>query len=198
MVNFSQYVYLDDTSATGIRWAYAGGRGISKHFAGDVAGVVQQKQAYRIWIEGKFYKVHRVVYELYHGKQVPAEMVVDHIDGNPFNNSIDNLRAVTRKVNSRNMNMNSSNKTGVTGVSIDRKREGYTYAVAQWRDIDGNHKSKSFSFKVCGEEEAIRLASEYRKNIIKELNAIGAGYHENHGTRQLIPNHVCNNYNEGN
>lgn len=32
-----------------------------------------------------------------------------------------------------------------------------------------------------GKEEAFRLACEARENAIKELNAQGAGYSENHG-----------------
>lgn len=189
-MDFEKYVYLDDASPTGLRWAYEGGKGISKHRLGDVAGVVQQKQAYRVWLEGKFYKVHRVIYQMFHKVELGAEDVIDHINGNPFDNAINNLRVVTRKVNSRNMNRNKNNKTGIVGVSIDEKKEGYRYAVAQWRDLDGRQKSKSFSFLVFGEEQALGLARLHREQMISDLNADGAGYSEDHGTRQLIPNNV--------
>tara|TARA_Y100000114_G_C11764120_1_gene332354 strand:+ start:40100 stop:40678 length:579 start_codon:yes stop_codon:yes gene_type:complete len=187
-MNFEKYVYIDPTSPTGLRWRVEGGRGVSKHYVNDVAGVIQQNQSYRIWLEGKFYKVHRIIYEVVNG-WIPEGCVIDHIDGNPFNNHIDNLRAVSRKVNSRNMKRNKFNKTGYNGVSIDQKTENYTYAVAQWRDLSGKHKSKAFSFLKYGEELAIFLAAEYRQQQIDLLNLQGAGYTCNHGEqRQLIPN----------
>lgn len=42
----------------------------------------------------KDYRVHRLVYKTYKG-EVPEGMVIDHIDGNTKNNSIENLRCVT-------------------------------------------------------------------------------------------------------
>ena len=44
------------------------------------------------------YLVSRIVYAWYNGI-CPAELDVDHIDNDPFNNSIDNLQLLTRKEN---------------------------------------------------------------------------------------------------
>lgn len=44
--------------------------------------------------------VHRLVWEAYNGP-IPDKMTIDHIDGNPANNHIDNLRLVTRSDNSK-------------------------------------------------------------------------------------------------
>lgn len=49
----------------------------------------------------KFNYVHRLVYEAYMGP-IPENLEVDHIDENPHNNNLDNLRLVTRKQNTRN------------------------------------------------------------------------------------------------
>lgn len=46
-------------------------------------------------------KLHRYVLELY-GVDVPSGCVVDHIDGNPLNNTFDNLRICTSAENTRN------------------------------------------------------------------------------------------------
>lgn len=121
MIDFSEFVYLDEKSPTGLRWAYEGGRGRSKHYVGDIAGVVQQKQSYRIWLSGRFYKVHRIIFEMFYGTQLQDTDVIDHINGNPFDNSIRNLRVVSRKVNSRNMNRNKNNKTGIGGLVLMKK-----------------------------------------------------------------------------
>lgn len=45
----------------------------------------------------RFY-VHRVVWEAYNGI-IPKNYEIDHIDNNKSNNSLDNLRLVTRKEN---------------------------------------------------------------------------------------------------
>lgn len=196
MIDFSKFVYLDQESPTGLRWAYEGGKGISKHYVGDVAGVKQQNQSYRIWLDGSFYKVHRIIFEMFYGVQLKTVDVIDHRNGNPLDNTVENLRVVTRKVNSRNMNKNKNNKTGIVGVSVDEKRSGYKYAVAQWRDLEGKHRSKSFSFKTFGENQALELARQHRELMIFEMNTAGAGYSNDHGKRQLIDGNVCNKFEE--
>lgn len=51
--------------------------------------------------KGKDQYLHRAMWELTRGR-IPEGMMVDHIDGNPRNNSIDNLRLATRAENGRN------------------------------------------------------------------------------------------------
>jgi hypothetical protein len=46
-------------------------------------------------------KVHRVVYECFVG-DIPEGLVIDHIDGNRWNNGVENLRAVTWSENTNN------------------------------------------------------------------------------------------------
>ena len=45
-------------------------------------------------------------------------------------------------------------------------------------------KSKAFSCLKYGDEEALRLALEWRDKTIKEINEQGAGYTERHGTKE--------------
>lgn len=53
---------------------------------------------YRMQFNGQFYRTHRVVYFM-HTAIDPAELVVDHIDGNRLNNNVENLRPCTIQEN---------------------------------------------------------------------------------------------------
>ena len=59
---------------------------------------------------------HRVVYCLHHGRD-PGNYFIDHIDGNPSNNSPTNLRLATQTQNMRNVRrLRANNKSGQHGV----------------------------------------------------------------------------------
>lgn len=62
-----------------------------------------------------YYKLHRLIW-LWHFGVIP-EMHIDHIDGNPMNNRIENLREVTDAQNAQNQRVaRANNKLGVQGV----------------------------------------------------------------------------------
>ncbi len=50
-------------------------------------------------LKGKTYKVHRLVAEAFHGPSPFPRAVVMHLDENPRNNSVDNLKWGTQKEN---------------------------------------------------------------------------------------------------
>ncbi|RMH78967.1 MAG: AP2 domain-containing protein [Calditrichaeota bacterium] len=67
---------------------------------------------------------------------------------------------------------NKKNNTGVVGVQrIERKNPGGTvyraYRVC-WTDKDGKSRTRFFSVKKYGDEEAFRLACEFRKQKLFE------------------------------
>jgi hypothetical protein len=66
-----------------------------------------------VWIDGKSYLVHRLIY-LYHHGYLPE--FVDHSDNNCLNNKITNLRCASRSENNRNCKIRKDNITGVKGV----------------------------------------------------------------------------------
>lgn len=95
-----------------------------------------------------------------------------------------NLRWVTLEYQQRNKRLSRKNTSGVTGVSFARgsnPKNTDTYVVAQWRSLEGKQKAKSFSVRKLGLMPAFKAAVEYRRKMIEELNAQGAGYTENHG-----------------
>ena len=126
--------------------------------------------------------IHRIIWQMFNGK-IPQGFVIDHIDGNSLNNDLSNLRCVPTIRNARNKRKAETNSSGVNGVSLYvQKKTNYSYWFAYYNDLEGELKVKSFSVLKYGNEEAFRLACEYRAQKIRELNEQGAGYTERHGT----------------
>lgn len=91
------------------------GKTWNTRFSGKRAGtvVIEHGNKYvKISIAGRAYYEHRLIWMLHKGE---CPETIDHIDGNGLNNIITNLRdgAV---VNSRNIKIPSTNKSGVIGV----------------------------------------------------------------------------------
>jgi hypothetical protein len=63
----------------------------------------------------KTYMVHRVIWE-WHNGPIPDGMTIDHIDINPLNNRIENLRLATQSQNAINTKTPKNNTTGYKGV----------------------------------------------------------------------------------
>ncbi|EHE2320716.1 hypothetical protein JNE51_004426 [Salmonella enterica] len=99
---------------------------------------------------GRCYKVHRLIWWIVNYEWPDGE--IDHIDRNPLNNHIDNLRVVDHRTNCNNRGTYSTNTTGYTGtfqtkgglwgfqISINKKRfnvTGYTHkeTAALARDV---------------------------------------------------------------
>ena len=89
---------------------------------GSVAGTVTTGGYRRIGIDGKKYKEHRLAWFYFYGCWPKNH--IDHIDGNPSNNSISNLRDVTSSVNAQNQKKATARNlsTGLLGTSASGKR----------------------------------------------------------------------------
>jgi hypothetical protein len=76
-------------------------------------GSLNQNRYITIGYKNKYLLAHRLVFLLHHG-YIPD--VVDHIDGNPSHNNINNLRAATKSTNAMNRSARSDSKTGIKNV----------------------------------------------------------------------------------
>jgi hypothetical protein len=115
--------------------------------------------------KSKEYVEHRIAWAIYHGSDIPEGLQIDHINGDPCDNRIDNLRTVTIQGNAQNRCKPSNNTSGVVGVSYNKREK-------RWRSyikIEGKQKHiGSFINKEDAIEERKKAEIEY-------------GFHENHG-----------------
>jgi hypothetical protein len=82
--------------------------------AGTVAGTPNGDGYRRLSIDGRPFRVHQVAW-LYMFGELPA--LIDHIDGDPGNNSIANLRLATMSDNIANSKRRANNQSGYKGVT---------------------------------------------------------------------------------
>ena len=87
---------------------------------GTVAGNLRKDGYRQIGIKKTDYLAHRLIYLYFYG-EMPN--YVDHIDGNPQNNKIENLRKCTNQQNSFNAATSKNNTSGIKGVSWDKSRK---------------------------------------------------------------------------
>lgn len=65
------------------------------------------------------YRVHHIIFMMFNG-YLPREL--DHINNNPTDNRIENLREVSSSQNKMNMRIRSDSGSGIKGVSWDKSR----------------------------------------------------------------------------
>lgn len=165
----AEFFYYDPTSPSGLRYAkntYKN-RGALIKSKDEVAGRIFKTKdgkalCWRVNLninKVKYtFKVHRIIWCLLN-EEIDEDLVIDHIDNNPLNNNIDNLRLIAHHVNTRNKKPpRTRNSTGIVGISINK---GNQYN-AEIIDIDGNRRSKSFSINKYGKEKALYLAAKAR------------------------------------
>jgi hypothetical protein len=112
-----------------------------------------------VTINGVKYSGSHLVWVL--AKGCWPEEEIDHKDGNPMNNRIDNLRPATRIVNSRNLKLFKNNTSGHAGIQ-------YKMSSKRWQVRAGKCH--------IGVYDTLEEAIKARKAAIKKL-----GYHSNHG-----------------
>jgi hypothetical protein len=121
---------------------------------GDIAGHINSQGYVIIKYLGEAYKAHRLAWLLTY-KKWPLEDI-DHIDGNKSNNSMSNLREVSRSINSLNTRSTSSNKSGYRGVSLHNGKWRARIMINGKQTIIGTYDTP---------EEASQAYLVYKKSI---------------------------------
>jgi hypothetical protein len=79
-----------------------------------------------IQINRSKYLVHRLVFLYHHGY---SPRFIDHIDKNPSNNRIENLRACTPSQNQGNVLKRSNNTSGYKGVHFNKRKQKWQAGI---------------------------------------------------------------------
>lgn len=127
-------------------------------YSGKEAGGLHPRGYIFVKLLGTTYAAHRLIWILHYDNIVYN---IDHIDGNPANNLIANLRDVPQKENAKNQKKSKSNTSGVTGVYWFR-------SCNKWGSIIGQ--------KYLGVFDSFDEAVKARRDSEVENN-----YHKNHG-----------------
>lgn len=168
---------IDLLSPSGLSWRVSRGTNVK---AGAPCGYMSDLNYWKVEYKGKSVYVHRIVYFLSHG-YIDRTKVVDHIDGNPSNNCISNLRMISYEENTRNRKISKTNRSGVSGVHLIHEW------VATWSE-DNKARSKAFPVSIFG-SSAQSLAEQYRLEQLERLNLLNHNYssrHINYSKREVI------------
>lgn len=93
-----------------------------------------------------------------------SSILIDHINRNTLDNRKSNLRKASNSLNKKNMNTRIDNKFNMNGISEEKGSK--PRIKCSWQE-NGKQKTKSFSINKYGRDEAIKLAKEYRIEMMK-------------------------------
>jgi hypothetical protein len=128
---------------------------------GKEMGIYSQKhhRYARIVIDGKDHKLHRIIF-LYHKGYLPN--IIDHINGDRYDNRIENLREANTYQNRQNSRIYSTSKSGIKNVY-------WVSNCQKWRvAISINGKRKDFGMYL-DLEEAKQIATSMRDKYFKDF-----------------------------
>jgi len=98
---------------------------------GDPAGYSERSAYVRIGIFGRYYRAHRLAWLYVHGEWPPS--MIDHINGDPSDNRLANLRVATASQNQGNAKPRKDNAYGTKGVTWHKSHKKWQARIV----IDG-------------------------------------------------------------
>lgn len=100
----------------------------NKRFSGNPAFCRKEIHGHLVGtIFGERYKAHRIIWKIVHGVDPVGE--IDHINGNPADNRLINLREATTQENCRNRKSRSGSSSGYRGVSWNKSCQRWCAAI---------------------------------------------------------------------
>lgn len=129
-MSLSDYFYIEGGD---LKWKlrsrglFSSDRSYNLHksrYANKKAGHEAANGYVQVRVSGRLHYAHRIIWELINGP-IPHGYEIDHMDNNPSNNKIENLRVATSSSNKHNTRKPSHNSSGFKGVSLHKASGRY-------------------------------------------------------------------------
>jgi hypothetical protein len=158
----------DTSSKSFLRW-----KSPRKNLTGKEAGYLKDGY-FVVRISGMGMQASRIVWVLNNQIDIDKNLVVDHIDGNPINNSIENLRLVPQSDNMRNKRHRKSS-TGFQCITenLNRKQFATSYSVhgkqfTLYFNYCSTRKPRVPERNFTTREQALEAALAYRNSLVEQ------------------------------
>lgn len=144
--------------------------------AGKVANLLWKKSenyvCQRVTTGCKHFSVQHVIWTMFYGEMIDTKLwEIDHIDRNPMNNSIKNLRKVSRAENSYNTSgrLSSNTTSEFKGVCFDSNRQRWVlqFSASSFtiRGRFNDEQSAAYMYRILSEE----FHGEFSPDFLKEV-----------------------------
>jgi hypothetical protein len=145
-----------------LRWRKTlSNRCVAGNRAGTVSAKTPRYSNRQIRIDGKLYREHRLIWFLCTGEWPPADLQIDHINGNPLDNRWRNLRLATNSQNQWNRDKQCNNTSGHKGVW----RKGNRWAATIWVNNKKLSLGSFASAEEAGAAYRAAAAEHHRRQI---------------------------------
>lgn len=132
--------------------------------AGSIAGGTDSKGYRQIKLDGRLHLAHRLAWLYVHGE--PPTGHLDHIDRNPKNNAISNLRLCTHAENHQNTGIRADSTSGVTGVSFNKPSAKWLAYISK-----NGRRHRLGLFETIDDAVAARLAAKAQIHTFHPIQA---------------------------
>lgn len=163
-----RFVKYDESSSTFLVWINkTGPRSEIGKPAGNLSFNCKLPKSSHVMIQGVSYSIPRLIWEMFNGK-IPSGYIIDHIDGNPHNNNIQNLRCTTIASNNKNRVSVSTEKELPSGIYFSESKN----AIIASAVYHAERKTKTFSLNRHEYSEAVTKAVSWRICKLEEFGVL--------------------------
>lgn len=128
------------------------------------AGYTAEDGYRRVCVDGTYVYIHRIVWWMLTGKEVPDDLYIDHIDGNRLNNNIDNLRLASAQENQYNKFRQTNGTSSYKGVWFDSKKNVWKASIRlQSKRLYIGQFDSELAAAIAYDKIAIDLHGKYAK-----------------------------------